>query len=561
MIEDRLQRALGILGDEKRIYRFEEGEVSREEFEHCVLIDQVVFGPKGYVESLGPTWEMIHDPRFVNLEGKFIVRRKGVFGGDATLGRQYIDSKGNFTSSIVDLEQYSDILGEGRNLFCFLQHPESKCPEREWLERTWKQTLYKSGPDVVCLCNPEDKTDPRTWKDMPDYMIWQLIKREWPNYFRLNALETATAEQLLLDINHPDPKKRFKLVNQDGARLYNLCKADLVGLIADYAETAHADDWTSVDSDEAANKGEGSESYKVAMEVDYLEKALSYRASLRATAAKILNQIGFNKQLKELEKIKGYDNTRLTDQESDRLLRIVYQSDYPNDKVELVNTLATFVINCFQIPYIERLKEQLETASDKARQTISGLKDGSVKPVNQDTDAEPEDTRTLEKRYSDYVAQMKGWGETPSDYEIWFQSYQVELIQNSLFKNPLKKDLFLICQEAERNAYNDVADLDNRQVICETSLAAAAVLAPVFATPDVQIGEKEYEQYMVAVRKTGYFQLAQKAYEEEYHSKDSYHRGLGPELDPKTLDPLPQSTTDDDVWVNALSKLKPKGNA
>jgi hypothetical protein len=118
-----------------------------------------------------------------------------------------------------------------------------------------------------------------------------LVKREWPNYFRLNAV-TAAAEQLLEDISREVHNDRYELVNKDGARLYKLCKADLVGLIADCAETPHADNRTTVDADDARARAEGSsEVYKVSMEIDFLERALSFRASLRATAASILQQI------------------------------------------------------------------------------------------------------------------------------------------------------------------------------------------------------------------------------------------------------------------------------
>lgn len=62
-MSDRIRNILGMLDEGKRIYRVQEGEVQREEFEYCQVIDQLVFGPKGYVETLGPTWNMIHDPR------------------------------------------------------------------------------------------------------------------------------------------------------------------------------------------------------------------------------------------------------------------------------------------------------------------------------------------------------------------------------------------------------------------------------------------------------------------------------------------------------------------
>jgi hypothetical protein len=243
------------------------------------------------------------------------------------------------------------------------------------------------------------------------------------------------------------------------------------------------------------------------------------------------------------------------------MLRMVYQSDYPNDKVKLVSDLLLYVSRCFQIPYEERLAEQLATASDNAKLVMKGLKAGTIKPVNQVTDAVPEDTRTVEKRYEDFKKQMEEWGEEVDDFDTWFAAYQLELIQASLFKYPLKKDLFLIWQEAERNAYTDVADVENRQVRCEVSLAAAKVLAPLFEKPETMISEEKYAEVMDAVRATGYFKLAQKAYEEEYHTKESHFRSTGPKLNPVTLEPIPDNRTMDEVWETSVKKIKPKGNA
>lgn len=565
MIDQSLQRLLGLLGDEKRVYRFIEGEVTREEFEHCQLLDQVVFGPKGLVESLGPTWAMIHDPRFNLLEAKFIVKRRSLFGGDTTQGVQYIDSNGNFTSSISDLEQYSDILGEGRNFYVFLQHPEKECPERVWLERTWKASKWQAGPDIICLCNPDEKLDPFTWKNQPDETIWALIRREWPNYFRGKAkdvsgrtvmqVEVHTPDEYFVDINHPDPRYRFRLVNIEGSRLFNLSKADLVGLVAQYAYTPNADDWTSVDSDDAANANDkGAEAYKVAMEVDFLDKALTFRASLRATAAKILDQIGFTKHLKNL------GTPRLTDSEADTLLRMVYRSDYPNDKVLLVNNLLVYVQKLAEIPYKDRLKDQLATATDNAQLTLTGLKSGTVKPVNQLTDAEPEDVRSIEERFAGYQKQMIEWSETPEEFSAWKENYEASLVQASLFKNPLKKDLFLLRNEAQERAYDDWHDFERRQVVDPVAMEVFNLLDPLFANAYVLVGEKEYAEIMTQVKATGYFKKAVKAFEEEFHTKDSCFRG-GTELDPETLKPLDDLRSLDDVWEDSLKKIKPKGNA
>src|SRR5260370_33203752 len=57
---------------------------------------------------------MIHDPRFETIENCFIINKRSVFGGDTRQGIQMQLPDGTFTTSVTDLEQYSEILGEGR---------------------------------------------------------------------------------------------------------------------------------------------------------------------------------------------------------------------------------------------------------------------------------------------------------------------------------------------------------------------------------------------------------------------------------------------------------------
>jgi hypothetical protein len=527
--EKGLQRMLGILNDEKRIYRFVDGEVSREEFEQCVLIDQVVFGPKGYVESIGPTWDLIHDPRFISIEGKFIIPRRGRLGGDATLGRQYISGVNQFTSSIVDLEQYSEILGEGRNFFNFLQHPEPECPERQWLERVWKRTFITAGPNVVCLCKPEEKLDPRTWKDQPDEVIWTLIRREWPNYFRQNGSP-----------------------NREATRLFDLCKADLVGLIADYAETPLADDWVVVDAEDAANKAEAglqNEVPTVAMEVDFLEKALTYRAALRATATKVLSQIGFIRYLRDL----NLEDVQLTDMEADAILRMVYQSNYPEGKSQLIVNLVFYLQQVILKPYPERLKEQTERASEKAQVTIRKLKEGTLQPVNQVTDAEPEDQRTVLQRYEDFCKMMEQEGESPVPYDVWYEeSYKPTVIFTSIFKSPLKKDLYLIYTMAE----NQLTERNATEEIKALSQKVIDILKPVFDDPHTLMDEEKYSNLMKTIKETGYFELGAKEFSEEFHSKES-GKPVGTEVNRDALT-VSEGKTLEEVWTESLDKLGTK---
>ena len=103
------------LRDGKRIYMIDQNHVSQEEYEYCQVLNQVLWGDKGMVETLGPTWNMILDPRFETIENQFVIDRAAVFGGDARLGKQYVDSNSIMSHSMAELETYSEILGEGRH--------------------------------------------------------------------------------------------------------------------------------------------------------------------------------------------------------------------------------------------------------------------------------------------------------------------------------------------------------------------------------------------------------------------------------------------------------------
>ena len=78
---------------------------------------------------------------------------KAIFGGDARLGKQYINDDGSFSSTVSDLEKYAEILGEGRNFHNVLAHPDSKCQKRLWLERIYRGfTNLQPYADFGCTC-------------------------------------------------------------------------------------------------------------------------------------------------------------------------------------------------------------------------------------------------------------------------------------------------------------------------------------------------------------------------------------------------------------------------
>ena len=317
-MENSLKKLLGLQDEGKRIYRFVSGEVTQDEYSYCQALDQLLFGEGGYIETLGSTWSLVSDPRFSRIENAFIINRRAVFGGDAKQGKQYISSDGTFTSTIADLEQYSETLGEGRYFLYILTHPDANCPVRKWQCRIFTDMMRgieipTPSEGLVCDCashfefdnnffHTYGQIDPKTLKDQPDETLWALIKQECPNYFSKEGKPNSIAN-----------------------RLFDLFRADLVGLIADYAVNPISDVEVELDSGDVFNQPIGGDKWsgdklvpRVFLEVDILEKALTQRAVLRATAAKILRQIKFQKTLKTMGDIK------LTDIERDQLLRLVY---------------------------------------------------------------------------------------------------------------------------------------------------------------------------------------------------------------------------------------------
>src|ERR1700676_4302066 len=136
--ENLLRRVFGMLQDNVRIYQIaEDREVMRDEFQYCQVMYKILFGDKGFIDTLGPTWRMIHDPRFVAIENMMVQDRKAIFGGDARIGRQYFNDDGVMNSTVSDLEKYAEILGEGRNFHNVLVHPDKSCQKRMWLERIY----------------------------------------------------------------------------------------------------------------------------------------------------------------------------------------------------------------------------------------------------------------------------------------------------------------------------------------------------------------------------------------------------------------------------------------
>ena len=356
-----IRNLLGLRDSAKRVYYIDSTHVSQEEFEFCTVLHNILWGDKGMVQTLGPTWNMIMDPRFERIESLFVLERKAVFGGDARLGKQYIDGNTMLSGSIAELETYSEILGEGRY---------------------FHEVVSNNG------------LDPKTFCAQPEEVIWKYIRQECPNYFdNVNSLPNVRAQ-----------------------RLAYLLQADLLGLIDDYAEVALVQEWIRLESGEKADpddKENIEENPIVYAEIDLLERALTFRASLRVTAVKILERSGL---LDILEK-----HYQLTDWEIDSILKIVYTMPYEK-LYEAPMRVMEYVRSKCSVPFEKRLEKELGILSTASKATISLLKDGSLKPLSV---TEEEET----------------------DRELTHEEKQIVALR----KNPFRLELFTMFVEAENN--------------------------------------------------------------------------------------------------------------
>lgn len=457
--QDLLQHVFGMLKDPVRIYQIaEEREVQQDEFQYCQVMYNVVFGDKGFAETLGPTWRMIHDPRFNVIEGLMIVDRHAIFGGDARLGKQYINDDGSFSSTVSDLEKYAEILGEGRNFHNVLEHPDPKCQVRLWLERIYRgYTNLKPYGGFNCTCNHQlVHQDPGSFKFAPDEMVWALIKQECPNRAVTQGGATTTYGQLM----------------------YDLIRADLIGLIHDYCETPLIDSYvylrdhgvvTATESVHAIDP-HGQDAPRVLQEIDILEQALTHRASLRVTAYKILRKLGIEKELNSRA-------ANLTDVERDNLLQIIYESDYPQGdpvkdtlfrmhvyewELDIKRKVLDYIDSCLQTDDEQREREQIAFLKSDAQEIVHGLKTGSVQPIN---------------HYTEPTAEI------PSDQnETEVMKYAAML--EAILANEFKQELYLLMVNAEQKGDTAVVD----------------ILTPVFLSPDFQLDEQGFYQILERIR-------------------------------------------------------------
>src|SRR5271170_297709 len=470
---DLLRRVLGMMQDQTRIYQIaEEREVMRDEFEYCQVMYQIVFGEKGFAETLGPTWHMIHDPRFIVIENMMVQDRKAIFGGDARVGKQYFNDDGAMNSTVSDLEKYSEIIGEGRNFFNVLVHPDAKCQQRMWLERIYTgHTNIKPYSGFSCTCEGAS-TSPYEFYKAPEDDIWALIKQECPNRaVTQGGLHTAY-----------------------GKLLYNLIRADLIGLIADYAETPLIDSYVYLRDHGVVTATEtvsyidphGQEAPRVLQEIDILEQALTHRATLRVTAYKILKKTGFEQKLRQ---ITGSDTFELTDVERDEILRMVYDSTYPVPDFELKKD-ETIQVPAGWRPFHIRLKEWEATLEQKlltyVRENCMGL-DATLREVSQLAIEQQESQKTIAGLLNGSIQPINAYteptAEIPTDQsETEVMKYAA--IMEAIMSNEFKQELYLLLVDAEKAGDTAIMDL----------------LAPVFMTPDYVLDEQGFYQILEKIR-------------------------------------------------------------
>jgi hypothetical protein len=366
---------LGLLTPGKREFRLDESRVTKDEFQASQQLHQYVFGEKGLADTLGPTWEMIHDPRFEKIETAFIRERRKYFNGDSRTGINKQLADGSFNSGVEDLDQYSEILGEGRHFHAVLR---SMARHKAFTELYPTGLVFvpkgeiMPGNFIFNRLTPEQQTAaevkaktysefyPENLHKQDDDAIWGLIHQECPNYFDRR--------------NRP---------NQVAKNLFAILKADLVGLINDYAEIAKLQEWILLDDEnELVEQGHvETETPRVWAEVDMLERALSTRATLRQTAARIMNSMGISDLIETV-------GVTLTEFETDQLLKIVYTSNYPDDNPETVTKITSFLmqIKVGGLTVEQRNKLQCSAASASAREYVEKLKSGEEKPINRATD-------------------------------------------------------------------------------------------------------------------------------------------------------------------------------
>lgn len=322
-MSDPFRNLLGIGGAGCREIYVDPERVTKEEFEAAALFTDVIFGAEGLAAMLGPTWNLVHDPRFLAIERLWAKEEQGMFGGVRLKGISVIQALDQKTTIkvIEDPELYSEMLAEGRH---------------------FRDVVIARGEDPQAPIN--------------ETRAWDLVAQECPNY-----------------------QRRSGDWNDEAKLLAAMLQAGLVAMIDDYAEVAYSRDWIRMDTGEVCGKDEvfwgsnGMQVPVVAVEVDTIHKALIMRAQVRATALRLMKS---HPGIKWEE----FEATRLTDAESDKLCILLFGVDY--DKLYTVMPEILQLIREAQtVPYERREAAQMRFHAATSRETIEKLKSGEIEPI------------------------------------------------------------------------------------------------------------------------------------------------------------------------------------
>ena len=329
--------------------------VTQEEYEAAAVFVNTLWGTDGLVQNLGPSWFLVHDPRFLRIERSWIIDKDGILGGKQAGGLtvlKALDLKSDI-SMAEDPALYAEIFGEGR-------HFRNCCIQR--------------GFDPKALCH-----DSAT--------IELLMRSECPNY-----------------------RRRTGEWNNDAEKLRRLLYMDIVGLVDDYATVAYSQDWIRMDTGEVVGRNEtvvDPESQEnvptCAVEIDSFHKALIMRAMVRTTALRVMLQFpGIKKS--------EFAAIRLTDNESDKLCQMLFKVDY--DKMYTVMpAVMTLIKHAQNTPVDYREREELRMMRAEAAKFLEGMTSGEITPIITPIEEAPmgtvDPTRFLQQLSgSDYFRQI-----------------------------------------------------------------------------------------------------------------------------------------------------------
>lgn len=327
-----------LVHDKGRVYAEANAQqLTESEFNYAKVMCDVVFGPTGLVNAIGPAWSLVHDPRFLTIEEKFIF--------DNTYTPWLKDAKVDnrpvvYTNKVFkrdpayDLAKYATILGEGRH---------------------FARVIINAGGD------------PHRIKDAKDLELWWLIYNQCPNYFYRNTNTDST-----------DGPEWYP--NKEAQTLFNILKEDLLGLVMDYAFLSNCDNWVSLDDGETPvsdkdiidENGEVTRINRVFAEIEWLDRALDYRASLRTTALKAIKQLEFEER---------FDSVELTDEEADEFIKVLYRAEY-FELYKVIPELSTILNRAATIPYNQRVEEMIARKKNESADFADRLVAGQATKID-----------------------------------------------------------------------------------------------------------------------------------------------------------------------------------